>query len=385
MSYAYLLDVLETEIIKGPHLAVALRKPGEDTGIWLFGETHTKPENRLPEHYDIHDSINIVKLLAENDINSVILLYEGFNLPGKPLFQDAPDDIKTIANSLTPDRDIRERYGLVDGEPSESDLDELGYFKSEISADDETKEMFNKPESIEYMINQTNSGYMEGAGFLYSINDGDSINIENKIRAYAVDVLRENEEVDPDDFFTVIGWALKQSVPPEATIMAGETGIELLTRESARMFFEQLLRVINHHWAGEIPGIFGEIVGEMRVLIEDAPDTESGIPYMFVKDKVELSLRFVHLFMFIMMDMNIVPRMKAHPGKDFVSYCGAKHVVNQIVILHHLGYVIEHTFFEDEFNFISEDSKQRHNIKIFDDEPLSRTIDYLQTAFLRVD
>lgn len=40
MSYQNLLQDLNSNVIIGPYKAIGLRKPGEERGVWLFGENH---------------------------------------------------------------------------------------------------------------------------------------------------------------------------------------------------------------------------------------------------------------------------------------------------------------------------------------------------------
>lgn len=406
MTYSKILNLLRTKIVTGPHLAMGLRKPGESQGVWLFGELHEKllPDN-LPR------SLSIIDLLQKGDIDTTILLFEGIWPPGKPTFKDAPDEVKTMVRNLIPDHELLVSIGVDekteededddddDDDETEKDLDhhkvpmlsqmpytsdellEMGYNLDPTSLDDE----FEDDGFLEFMIET--SGLMQVCGNLYSSRGGLAINIDSKIRMYFGDALKEFEKrdyIDVDSLFTSIGWALRASVPPATRVLPGNSGIETLGRESARVFLENILQFMNNKREGLFPSsLLGEIVEEFLALLNE--DVIHGKPYMLLsveENSLDLKMRFFTLLVFVLMDMNIVSRMRDHPGKDFVSYCGVAHTLNQYLVLKSQGYVLEHTFFNKTGDFITPRSRMR-NPKVNEKTSLTEQINFLTILFAR--
>jgi len=386
MSYNKILNILQTKAVQGPRLALGLRKPGTNDAIWLFGEGHSKDPDYGAESngFNLKDIVNMEDLLQTDntgDISNTFLVYEGIDPPGKRIFKDAPDNIKQEARLLTPDLVILRKIGIEafepdeDGdlpdEPNSSELAEAGYNLDE--ADDMLKENWEDPGYWDFILEFT--GEMTVAGEKLTSRGGISINIENKIRTYFVDTIRyhenENKVIDVDRFFKVMLWTLEDSMDVKK-----ETGInvESFSRGTTRDLFSTLVKYINYKWKATFsPKFLGEIVGEMLVLLDDDPKT--GLPFMLGQYK----MRFVSLFIMVTMDMNIIPRMNENIGRDMVSYCGSSHTINQYIILHQQGYVIEHTYYNQDMDFISP-SSIKSNMKIFD-VPLNDILQFLNTVY----
>ena len=380
MSYDKILKILQTKAIAGPHLAIGLRKPGQKKAIWLFGEGHNKDPDYGAERngFNVQDIVNMEDLLRTDntgDISNTILVYEGIDPPGKKILKDAPGNIKFEARLLTRDKIFLQRIGVgksdEDDEPNPSELEEAGYNLDEV--DDMTIEMWEDPGYWE-MISE-NFGEMELTGSKFTSRGGISINIENKIRTLFVGIIRHHEEknkvIDVDRFFKVISWTIEDSVDAKEETL-GDINIESLSSGSIRDFFSAFVKYINYKWKGTFsPEFLGELVSEMLVLLEDDPKT--GLPFMLGEHK----MRFVFFFVMVTMDMNIVPRMNENIERDMVSYCGLNHTINQFIILHQQGYVVEYTYYNQGMDFISP-SSIKSNLKIFD-VPLHDTLDYLKT------
>ena len=393
MSYNKILNILQTKAIAGPRLAIGLRKPGQKRAIWLFGEGHSKDPDYGAEKngFSVQDIVDIQDLLQTDnigDISNTILVYEGIDPPGKRVFKDAPDNIKHEARLLTPELVILRKIGIEafehdeDGdlpeEPKSSELAEAGYNLDEV--DDMLKENWEDPGYWDFVLD--NVGEMTVAGEKFTSRGGISINIENKIRTLFVDTIRyheeENKVIDVDSFFKVMLWALEDSMPVKMFRIftkqndVGNINIESLSRRSSHDLFSTLVKYINYKWKGTFsPDFLGEIVGEMLILLEDDPKT--GLPFMLGEHK----MRFVFLFIMVTMDMNIVPRMNENIKRDMVSYCGVNHTINQFIILHQEGYVVENTYYNQEMDFISP-SSIKSNLKIFD-VPLHDTLNFLKS------
>ena len=387
MSYNKILKILQTKAIAGPRLAFGLKKPGAPS-VWLFGEGHAKDPAYGAEKngFKIKDIVDIQDLLQTDntgDVSNTILVYEGIDPPGKRVFKDAPDNIKHEARLLTPDLDILRKVGLEafesdeDGglpeEPNSSELAEAGYNLDEV--DDMIKEMWEDPGYWDFVLD--NVGEMTVAGEKFTSRGGISINIENKIRTLFVDAIRyheqENKVIDVDRFFKIVSWALEDGVDVKKEPLG--INVESLSRISTRDFFSALVKNTKHKWKGTFsPEFLGELTGEMFVLLRDDPKT--GLPFMFGERKMD----FVSFLILVMMDMNIVPRMNENKERDMVSYCGSNHTINQYVILLQQGYVIEHTYYNQEMDFISPRSNEP-NLELPSNAPLSHTITYMKTNY----
>lgn len=390
MSYNKILNILNTKAIAGPHLAFGLKKRGEQRGVWLFGEGHEKDEDYGAENngFNAQDIVNIEDLLQVDntgDINNTFLVYEGINAPGKRIFKDAPEEIKDEVRLLTPDLDtLRERGvekyepdedGEVPEEPNSSELAEAGYNLDEANLN--LKESWNDPDFWDFYLEQV--GELTVTGEKMTSRGGISINIDDKIRTYFIDAIayheEQNIEIDIDRFFKIISWALNHNLPLGTEPLGDISGVELLPRKSVRDFICALLKHTNFKWGSTFPSkLLGEIMGEIMVLVDD--DLATGKPFMFGQHK----MRFIALFVMIMMDMNIVPRMKENIDRDMVSYCGAAHTLNQLIILHQQGYVIEHTYFNPNMDFLSPLSK-KPNLELLIDAPLRATLRYLRMNY----
>ncbi|CAM9700303.1 unnamed protein product [Ectocarpus sp. 6 AP-2014] len=411
MSYLHILNILRETAVDGPHLALGLRKPGEENGIWLFGESHEQLKEYGAKRAGFQNFVHVADLLQKEHAADTVLMCENPAFtPGKKIFGDAPPAVKDAVSSLSTSAsdygDFMIRVGVHDepekdddddddlppiaeGGEQETDSDEQitngrmvtderneeGYAVTK--ADPLTRLAWKDPPYWDWIAEEI--GFVALTSEKFRSRGGVSINIENKIRRYFLAVIMQHEEnathVDVDVFFLVLTWALRENVIPSTEPVGGRfVGITGLSRESSRDFFDGLLSNIRHRWDVFSAKLMGDVVGGMLVLLSE--DKETGKPLMFTNDNTIHD--FVGLLMMVLMDMNIVPRMSENIGKSFVSYCGAQHTINQYLILHHQGYKLEHTYFNRGFDYISPSSKT-WNPTVCDNAPLEASLSFLKS------
>lgn len=357
MSFAKILKSLETRPLLVPHVALGMRKPGEDKGIWLFGERHGQEDAEDPP--DVPGGVSIDELFEEIK-DDTVLLYESLFPPGQQIFADAPPSVIQQARRITPGDDLQ-RYSKKSR--NLTDLDEEGY---ELNYDERTVSAWKRSDYWEFLI--ATSGTIHYLGEKFASVGGMAINIENKIRSYYGSTVRLHEEderdIPPDTFFYVLGWALFNSVKFPGTNPSLEASVDssaFRSRETFK-FFLNLLRNLDER-IYPIEPYMVKILAEIKVLLEDDPET--GGPLM-MDDPYKM--RFATLFIFLMMDVHVPERMSKHKDKNFISFCGARHTIAQYVALRHRGYVLEHAFISpDERNFISPSDKKEVSPEIFKD------------------
>lgn len=95
----------------------------------------------------------------------------------------------------------------------------------------------------------------------------------------------------------------------------------------------------------------GDIKEDMvSALVQMLKTTPEGLPE-FLSGSDDSMYRFT---IALLMDLNVSEKIKSHSDKDIVVYAGAKHSVNQAVLLLKQGYVVEHyysnTFLTDDIS-----------------------------------
>lgn len=371
MSYAKILQTLETRPLLVPHIALGMRKPGEETGIWLFGEQHDQEIPDVPGGIRLEDLFEDIK-------DTTVLLYEGAFPPGQMIFADAPPAVISAALRQTPADDVEL---LSEKNPDLTDLDEQGY---NLTVDDDTRAGWEDGESYwNYIKDQ--SSYMEYLGQKFMSTGGVSINIDNKIRLYYVDTLRRHEEDDtplhPDSFLYVLGWALHNSVTKPGRNLSLVAAIDQRSFRTKQtyMFFRDVVRSVDDR-IHPITDFHMNILAELRMLLENEPGTDG--PLMFQGPDY---MRFANLFIFLTMDVNIHDKITRHADQNFVAYSGAAHTIGQYVALRQRGYILEHAFIAPHGqHFILPSDKRGVSHETFPDT-LQRLQPSLKTTMLEFD
>lgn len=344
MSYTKILQTLETRPFLVPHIALGMRKPGEETGIWLFGESHAQDIPDVPGGIRLEDMFEAIK-------DDTVLLYEGAFPPGQMIFADAPQDIIRAALELTPADDVEQ---LSERKPDVTDLDEQGY---NLTVDEDTRSLWEEGDSYWDFL-QDESSYMEYLGQKFMSTGGVSINIDNKIRLYHNDTVRRHEQddipLDPETLLYVLGWALQNSVKrPDRNPSLGESvDPSSFPSRNSYLFFLNLVRSVDDR-IHPITEYHTKMFGEIKLLLRPEPGSDAPLmlshPYFW---------RFNKLFIFLMMDVNIHDKISRHADQNFIAYAGAAHTIGQYVALRHKGYVLEHAFIAPHGqNFISPSDK----------------------------
>ena len=362
MSYAKILQTLETRPLLVPHIALAMRKPGEETGIWLFGERH---DQEIP---DVSGGTQLDEVLQEMTADT-ILLYEGYFPPGQTIFAGAPQNIINAALTLTDADNLK----LLSTKHSYLPVDEEGYRQplsdessgDEDSDDEESVDAWDDPDYWTGL--KENAGTLEFVGQKFASDGGVSVNIDNKIRKYYADMLMQHEaddaldKMDTNVLFFVVAWALHNSVRKPGRNPHLVTAVDMVTFRTKQryMFFRDLVRSVDDR-VHPLTDFHINILGEIRMLLANEPGTDR--PLMLGDDY----MRFNGLFIFLMMDATIHDKLVRHAGQNFVAYAGAAHTIGQYVALRHKGYVLEHAFIAPEGqNFVTPSDKRNISHETF--------------------
>ena len=331
MSYEKVLRNLQTRPVEIFHLAIGMKKPGEQNGIWLFGERHTHNEETSAAYHGFEGAATFDEMLKDHTTDSV-LLFEGSGPPGEAIFANAPGNIKEIVRVLTP---VQAEKVTTKREEDISDLHENGY--ELLHPPDYLLESWMDPEFWEFAREVSDT--MEYLGGKFASMGGIAVNIENKVRAYVLDAIDNfmSGELDTssvDDLFTVSSWALGESivdktVAPIHNVKYKNSGFN---RFQVYFFYQNVTRSLKDRFGEvDLDILRSRVLPEMRRLLKD--------------NLFDDTTHFVNLFHYVMMDINISLRMKSHPNMDFISVCGAAHTVNQMVALSDQGYEVEYVYF----------------------------------------
>lgn len=342
MSYETILRNLQTRPVEVFHLAIGMKKPGEDNGIWLFGERHTHDEETSAAYHGFEGATAIDEMLEDHTTDSV-LLYEG-DTPGEAIFANAPENAKELVRFLTP---VQAGEVTTTKKEDISDLHENGY--ELLHPPDHLLESWMDPDYFELVRDVATT--MVYLGVKFASMGGIAVNLENKVRAYFLDAIDNfmSGELDTrniDVLYLVSSWALEESivdktVTPIHNVKYKNSGFHTF---EVYFFYQNLTRSLKDRF-GEVDLSIDSIV-RSRVLPE--------IRRLLKGDIFDDMTYFISLFHYVMMDINISLRMKSHPNSDFISVCGAIHTVNQMVALTDQGYEVEYVYFngEEEQDFL---------------------------------
>lgn len=336
MSYTKILETLQSQTVNGPHVALGLRKPGENKGIWLLGESHENDNKVKGEVY-----LDTLLLQFKDD---TVLLEEGLP-PGKPIFMNAPEEIMSILGRLFPG----ETPPKYDDDATLEDVAEYDEDGNKFLYDTDF-EMYADPE---YWKVVSEFGYINFVAEKFRSVEGKTVNVENKIRHMFIELVHDfpnngTRMHNISDVLKVISWALADSVHNTTEPKGGRVSPDDFKMPEAHEFYENLLRSVQERFQG---GIYDDdflltIIPHVKALLTNDPRTAK--PYMAdastLYGDVSYMMLFSSLFMNLMMDMNLPIKMNKHPNMNFVFYGGSAHCVNQYINLTQQGYELEHTF-----------------------------------------
>lgn len=342
MSYQSILEIIKSKPIEYSHIALGMRKPGEKHGIWLFGERHSKEEETSSEYHGFENAITVDEILKDH-VKDTILVYEGMDSPGQEIFAEAPDHIKDIVEVMTPDVSyiVTKRKDDVI-----TDLDENGYTLNTVS-----EEMLQDwKDAMFWEMARYDLSEMEYVGQKFTSKGGVSINIENKIRSYFMEIIGnivKGEHINHNDMFTVMAWSLCNKSREYEKTSDNEYKNSGLSGFQTHIFYQNFIlnlkkRIPNY----EVPVIL-DMLSKFKMLLREDPYP------IFLEQIPDL----VNLFMFFTMDINIINKLNNHPEMDFVSICGAQHTINQYIALSQYGYELEHIYVSD-MDFITPNDKK---------------------------
>lgn len=170
------------------------------------------------------------------------------------------------------------------------------------------------------------------------VPEGSDVNIDSVIRKLIFVLLYNlNTTGNLDGLFVPIAWAFEQSTPSPGIVekMDGRQAYNLIV-----MFSGYIVGLYRHVFP--LKFLVCLIVGMAR-----APKTVDSPPgYAFVRDEHSLEY-FLSLISLATMDMKVGKRVINDPGKDFVSYGGMEHSINQLALLQAQGCKLEHAFKND--------------------------------------
>ena len=344
MSYDNILKTLLSRPVNGPHLALGLRRPGEKTGVWLFGEAHD-------EYINTDGGVDLDVLLVQNLVqnnNDMVLFIESGSPPGKAIFKDAPVDVMRLHKVLFPVDDDDDD----DDDYSVDDFDEDG----NRNLKERDAEAYLDPEFWASL----RENYLTYVGEKLVSAGGKVINIDNKIRhmfnTLVYDIPNNGTRMKKiSEVLKILSWALAESVESTTQPKGGPVDRRDFTTPGAHEFYENLLRSVNERFHGFYSdGFLLKILPHVKAFLNDDPKTK--LPYMADGSNLYLNhsyvIQFSSLLSLLMMDMNLPIRMKNYPGMNFVFYGGAAHCINQYIALVQKGYVLEHTFNNPDYGYV---------------------------------
>lgn len=350
MSYASILNDFQTVAVDGPYLAIGMRRPGETNGVWLLGENHEKSET-LASDVGFKDSKKIRDVVSAVTDNT-ILMFEGFETKTtRPLFREAPAEIKSMVSSLTYQEDMGKLFeegSDVVPESGRTDRETHGSTLSD-SARELLEVQWSRDSYWEFLEDVAGYPMADAVGETFASKGGVAYTIEDNIRSHLFNGLRDDkyciESINP--LLESTAWALTQSVPPEERKGRFSADFRRFFTPSASAFHLALARYFKHHYVDKVPRpFFVDILKSFKYLVESG---DLDAPKFFDDD---VTFDFVLAFSMVTMDMKILRIMEEHPAHDFVSYCGAMHCLNQMVILMKQGYVMEHMYVNHKDDFI---------------------------------
>lgn len=333
MAYHNILLDLSSNTIIGPYKAIALKRPGEDRGVWLFGEAH---EDGKREKGNIGDDVYIGDVIAKY-ADDAILFYEGDGRNfGCGLFTDAPADVKEMVSGQS---DIEEYVECL-LKPSEKDdisLDNEGNNIHRASEDD--LEMWQDDEFWDETLE--GMGDIDFIAEKFRSKGGIGVNIDRPIRNYIFNALFMVEiygELDIIGYMSSVTWALNHiSSSPRSIRADPESDISTLPFVAIG-YINAFRNYIGHKFPMTVDGDIKE--GMVSALVQMLKTTPEGLPE-FISGSDDSMYRFT---IALLMDLNVSEKIKFHSDKDIVVYAGAKHSVNQAVLLLKQGYVVEHYY-----------------------------------------
>lgn len=357
-SYSNILDEIENNVIDGPQIAIGMRKPGELTGVWLFGEEHVKEviaendgiENFQPFHEMVQKYNENTVMLFEGPLYGMVYL---LGLPG--------DSLKNVVRSiLVGDKndslkpyiipyDYKGRKEVTD----EKDIKETSPYET-FKMEKEEPQLWSDEEYLEFMY----ESYIAKSAFKFASKGGTTINYEDKIRYFFINVLsdgtgHEDISINGNAFMYIIHRAIERRLPVSVAINEEHdsyTNDKSLLSDEGYYLMTIIVKYVNFMYEETITPYFREHV--LKQIQRGIQFGDNPLEPRFL-DSPEEQRKMATALVLILMDFKIIGHMDNHPGKNFIVFTGTHHTIANMRILMDRGYIIEHTFVNDKKSYIS--------------------------------
>lgn len=340
MSYQNILQDIHSSVIIGPYMAVGLKKPGENRGVWLFGESH---EDGKRTKENIADDVYIGDIFAKY-AEDVILLYEGEDTGfGAGLFVDAPAAVKSMVSRQTDNPYYLEEL-LSPTDKADIDVDAEGYNINPATEDELI--MWQDDEFVdEFLQDQGDIPFVAGR---FRSKGGIGVNIERPIRKYIFNGLHMADlegKLDIQGYISSITWALNHIT---SSPLSGSTDRDIVASlpPIATGYINAFRKYIEYKFPRSIDDDTAKSI--ISTLVEMLKPTPNEPPFgsipVFLKNGLYSDDNRYLFLVALLIDFNVTEKIQYHSDKDIVVYTGAKHSVNQMAILLKRGYVVEHFY-----------------------------------------
>ena len=336
MSYQSLLDDIKGNVIIGPYMAIGLKKPGEERGVWLFGESH---EDGKREQENIAGDLYIGDVIAKYADNA-ILLFEGEDAGfGAGLFADAPPVIKSMVSRQTENEYYLEEL-TTPSSAQDIELDSEGY--NILPADEDTLEMWQDDFFWDEVLHDASD--IPFIAERFRSKGGIGVNIERPIRKYIFNGLHMADihgQLDLHGYMSSVTWALNKitSSPLELVDTDSEVDVSSLPLRAIG-YINAYRKYIEHKFPRTVDdGMKKSMVSTLAEMLQ--PDQDNPL---FLNNGLHSDDNRYLFIIALLIDLNVTEKIEFHSDKDIVVYCGAKHSISQMVLLLKQGYVVEHLY-----------------------------------------
>lgn len=368
-SYENLLQDLNSNVIIGPYRAFGLKKPGEERGVWLFGEMH---EDGKREEGNIGESVYIGDVIAKY-ARDVILLYEGSgNMFGCGLFSNAPKSIKTMVSRQSDNKDYVECL-LTPSEKDDVDLDNEGYNIHRASEDDLL--MWKDEKFWEEHLREMND--CDFIAEKFRSKGGIGVNIDRPIRNYIFNGIIMNDmyrELDISGYVASVTWALNNISSSAYNIGGPDASLPPI----AIGYINAFRNYLTHKFPMTVDhSMKNSMVSALAEMLKPTPPDLT--PLFMNVGETNNQYRSV---IALIMDLNVIEKIEYHSDKDIVVYSGAYHSINQLALLLKQGYVVQHYYantspnHDISFHRLSPTDKKRE-----EDFSYDTTLDFMQNIY----